>query len=93
MNRKDLIKLTKNQEFIDFYCIQEDKWLQYADWEEKPKAIFGSLNNAKKNFHDIKGKIHRYINCNCIIKIYDCINPIFHIIPNGKPIKIIPNLT
>jgi hypothetical protein len=39
-----------NEEFIDFYCIMEDKWLQYASWEPKLIAVFGSIENAKREF-------------------------------------------
>ena len=46
--RIDDLKL--NQDFIDFYCFREDKWLQNANWNEKLKAIFGTIENAIKEF-------------------------------------------
>lgn len=43
-------ELKSNQAFIDFYCFREDKWLQNANWDEKIKAIFGTNENAVKEF-------------------------------------------
>lgn len=43
-------ELKSNSSFIDFYSYYEDKWLQNADWNEKLIAVFGSVENAIKQF-------------------------------------------
>lgn len=43
-------ELKTNPAFIEFYCYHEDKWLQYATWEEKLIAVFGNIENAIKQF-------------------------------------------
>ncbi len=45
-----LISLINNPEFIDFLCYKEDKWLQNSNFEEKIKAIFGSVEQAQEEF-------------------------------------------
>ncbi|HHT9110019.1 MAG TPA: hypothetical protein ACFYDZ_02535 [Candidatus Brocadiaceae bacterium] len=40
----------KDPKFQSWYCYMEDKWLQYADWEEKLVGVFGSVENAIKRF-------------------------------------------
>ncbi|MFO0794914.1 MAG: hypothetical protein U0586_12750 [Candidatus Brocadiaceae bacterium] len=40
----------KDPQFQSWYCYMEDKWLQYAGWEEKLVGVFGSVENAIKRF-------------------------------------------
>ena len=39
------------EKFGDFICDFEDKWLQYASAEERMKAFFGNISEAKKLFN------------------------------------------
>jgi hypothetical protein len=50
MKKTDTSQLLNDQDFKDFFSYSQDKWLQNADWDEQIKAIFGSLENAKKEF-------------------------------------------
>lgn len=50
MKKNKIKDLIKNPQFIDFYSYREDKWLQNSDWEEKLIGIFGSIENAIKEF-------------------------------------------
>lgn len=50
IDRKNLADYEKDPNFDLWYCYMEDKWLQYADWEEKLTAIFGSVENAIKEY-------------------------------------------
>jgi hypothetical protein len=46
--------LKTNEDFIDFFCQKEDKWLQHADFNEKINAIFGNTEIAIKEFEKYK---------------------------------------
>lgn len=46
----DLKSLCKEKSFIDFYSYKEDKWLQNAELEEKLIVVFGSVENALKEY-------------------------------------------
>lgn len=50
MNNGKLSGYINNPDFIEFYCYKEDKWQQYADWEEKLIAVFGSVEKAIDEF-------------------------------------------
>ena len=50
----ELEKLKKDKEFIDFYIAKEDKWLQNSNLDDKIKAIFGNIENAKIEFEKYK---------------------------------------
>lgn len=54
MKSKKLKALEKNQDFIDFFRYREDKWLQYADLDERIIAVFGTIKNAEKEFEKYK---------------------------------------
>jgi len=56
MNNQKLKALSENQEFLDFFCYKEDKWLQYAELDEKLIAVFGSIENAEKEFEKYKAE-------------------------------------
>jgi predicted metal-dependent hydrolase len=53
-------KKTKEEKFFnsekhdDFICDFEDKWLQFASSEQKTKAFFGDIKNAKKLYEKWK---------------------------------------
>jgi hypothetical protein len=53
-NKQKLDELKSNSIFADFYSYYEDKWLQNADWEEKLKAVFGSVEKAIMQFQEDK---------------------------------------
>ena len=44
-------KIKDSEEFKEYYCEVEDKWLQYSDWDKKIKGIFGSYKNAVLSFN------------------------------------------
>ncbi len=48
---KEFDRIKGKEEFIEYYCDVEDKWLQYSDWDEKIKGIFGSYKNAVVSFY------------------------------------------
>ncbi len=48
---KEFNRIKDKEEFIDYYCDIEDKWLQYSDWDEKIKALFGNYKNAVLSFY------------------------------------------
>jgi DNA topoisomerase VI subunit A len=50
MRKTDISELLKDQDFKDFFSYSQDKWLQNADWDEQIRAIFGSTENAYKEF-------------------------------------------
>lgn len=47
MSDKDFFLNEKHSEFIEYF---ENNWLQYATVEEKMKAYFGNISNAKDLF-------------------------------------------
>jgi hypothetical protein len=49
---RSLNKVLTSEDFVDFFCYWEDKWLQYADWNVKIPAIFGSLESAIEAFEN-----------------------------------------
>ena len=50
MKNEKLKELIKNSDFVDFYSYKEDKWLQYADIEQKLITVFGSVDKAIEEF-------------------------------------------
>ena len=50
LKTKELTKYLEREDFIDFITYKEDKWLQYANYEQKLIAFFGSIENAIKEF-------------------------------------------
>ncbi len=50
----EINNLKNNQDFIDFYCQKEDKWLQNAELIEKINVVFGNFDNAIKEFEEYK---------------------------------------
>lgn len=55
--KKKLAAYEKDPEFESWYCYMENKWLQNADWEEKLIAVFGSVENALKEFEAYTNKL------------------------------------
>jgi hypothetical protein len=43
-------RICDRDDFVEFYCEAEELWLQYADWNEKIPAVFGSFKNAVIGF-------------------------------------------
>ncbi len=54
MKNKKIKKLEQNNDFVDFYCYMEDKWLQNAEFDQKLIAVFGSVENAEIEFEKYK---------------------------------------
>lgn len=44
-----------SKKYSEFICDFEDKWLQFAAAEDRAKAFFGSIKNAKDLFKKWKG--------------------------------------
>lgn len=40
--------------FKEFYCEEEDDWLQYSNWGPKVLAVFGSYKNAVQRFRTLR---------------------------------------
>lgn len=47
-------ELYNQEDFEDFICEFEDKWMQYSNEETKIKAYFGSLENGVEIFEKWK---------------------------------------
>ncbi len=54
MKNKKIKTLEQNNDFVDFYCYMEDKWLQNAEFDQKLIAVFGSVENAEIEFEKYK---------------------------------------
>jgi hypothetical protein len=54
--KKEFNQIKDKEEFIEYYCDFEDKWLQYSDWDKKIKGIFGSYKNAVLSFYESQGE-------------------------------------
>ncbi len=50
MKKSEEEKFFTEEKYEDFIEDFEDKWLQYATAEERVKAFFGDVNNAKVLF-------------------------------------------
>lgn len=50
-NPNRLKELLANDEFVNFLCYKEDKWLQNSDIESKLNVIFGSVESAVYEFN------------------------------------------
>ena len=48
---KEFERIKDREDFLEFYCEIEDKWLQYSDWDKKIKGIFGGYKNAILSFY------------------------------------------
>ncbi|MBM4175397.1 MAG: hypothetical protein FJ213_04390 [Ignavibacteria bacterium] len=51
--KKEFDQIKDLESFTEFFCENEDAWLQYSDWGPKIRAVFGSYKNAVLLFQAI----------------------------------------